>query len=55
MLAATRRDVLLRTRDELPPGDYVLDLNGALEDRAIDMAIPFTIAEPTLVAGSGGE
>jgi hypothetical protein len=55
VLAATRREVLLQTRRELPPGDYVLDLNGDLEGEAIDVAIPFTIAEPTLVAGSGGE
>jgi hypothetical protein len=55
VLAATRRHVLLQTRRELPPGNYILDLNGNLEDEAIDLAIPFTIAEPTLVAGSGAE
>jgi len=55
VLPTTRREILLRTRNELPPGDYVLDLNGDLQGSAIDMAIPFTISEPTLVAGSGTE
>jgi hypothetical protein len=55
VLPTTRREILLKTRAELPPGNYVLDLNGDLQGQAIDMAIPFTIAEPTLVAGSGTE
>jgi hypothetical protein len=33
----------------------VLDLNGDLQGSAIDMAVPFTIPEPTLVAGSDAE
>jgi hypothetical protein len=55
VLPTTRRELLLQTRGELPPGDYVLDLNGDLQGSAIDMAIPFTIEEPTLVAGSETE
>lgn len=55
VLPTTRRELLLQVRDELPPGDYVLDLNGELQGSAIDMAVPFTIAEPTLVAGSDTE
>jgi hypothetical protein len=55
VLATTRREILLQSRGELPPGNYVLDLNGDLQGSAIDLAIPFTIAEPTLVAGSDTE
>ena len=55
VLAATRREIVLQTHGELAPGNYVLDLNGDLQGTSIDMAIPFSISEPTLVAGSGAE
>lgn len=55
VLATTRREILLQTQDELPPGDYILDLNGDLQGTVIDMAVPFSISDPTLVAGSGTE
>ena len=45
ILAGTRRSlpVALGT---LPPGEWVLDLNGVLGDQTIDLAVPFTVAEP---------
>jgi hypothetical protein len=55
VLPDTRRDVLLQVPRELPPGDYVLDLNGELPGQTIDLAVPFTVPDPTLVAGSDSD
>jgi hypothetical protein len=55
VLPETRRNVFFRVPRELPPGDYVLDLNGELPGHPIDLAVPFTIPEPRLVAGSETE
>lgn len=43
VLPGTRRELSLEPGVELAPGDYVLDLNGSLEQRRIDLAIPFRV------------
>ncbi|HXV74907.1 MAG TPA: hypothetical protein VD788_01200, partial [Candidatus Polarisedimenticolaceae bacterium] len=53
VLPRTRRQLVLQTFERLAPGEYVLDLNGELHGRPIDLAVPFTIGDPRLVAGSG--
>jgi hypothetical protein len=55
VLPDTRRDVVLQTYEPLPPGNYVLDLNGELNGKTIDMAVPFTIGPSSLMAGSGAD
>lgn len=55
ILPSTRRELFLKTPRELPPGRYVLDLNGTLAGESIDLAIPFTVSEKTLVAESTPE
>jgi P pilus assembly chaperone PapD len=55
VLADTRRELLLRTRRELPPGRYMLDVLGELSGESIDMTLPFTIEDPALIAESDGE
>jgi len=50
VLAGTRRYVSLPHPLPLPPGDYVLDLNGELAGGAIDLAVPFQISSSDLVA-----
>jgi hypothetical protein len=55
VLPETRRDVFLRLARELPPGEYVLDLNGELAGERIDRAVPFSVPDPALVAGGDVE
>ncbi|GAB1542223.1 hypothetical protein NUACC21_48970 [Scytonema sp. NUACC21] len=43
VLAGTRRRLLLPINEKLPPGNYVLDINGELSGVPIDQGIPFTI------------
>jgi P pilus assembly chaperone PapD len=43
VLAKTRRQLILSIPKKLPPGNYVLDLNGELSGVAIDKGIPFTV------------
>ncbi len=43
VLAGTRRTMPLQPKLELPPGSYVLDLNGTLHDEVLDLAVPFTV------------
>lgn len=43
VLAGTRRRLLLPISKKLPPGNYVLDINGELSGVPIDQGIPFTI------------
>jgi hypothetical protein len=50
VLPSTRRDIFLQLQRTLPPGNYVLDLNGSLPGNPFDLAIPFTIASPDLMA-----
>lgn len=50
VLPATRRSVILNTGADLPPGDYVLDLNGTLGDQKVDRGIPFSIRHPLQTA-----
>ncbi|TFI54515.1 molecular chaperone [Mastigocladus laminosus UU774] len=47
VLPNTRRQVLLRLPDKLPPGKYVLDINGELNGVQIDQGIPFTVPQST--------
>ncbi len=46
VLAGTRRIMTLQPKLELPPGSYVLDLNGTLHDEILDLAVPFTVTSP---------
>ena len=55
VLPDTRRDVLLRLSRELPPGDYVLDLNGEIAGELIDRAVPFNVPDPSLLAEGSPE
>ena len=43
VLADTRRQLVVPIRKKLPPGNYVLDINGELGGVPIDKGIPFTI------------
>lgn len=45
VLPGTRRTMELYTSTVLPPGEYVLDMNGTLSGKAIDQGIPFHISE----------
>ncbi len=42
VLPGTRRTVKLEFAEALEAGDYVLDLNGALGETEVDMAVPFS-------------
>ncbi len=46
VLPGTRRRIPLRLAQALPPGDYVLDLNGSLGETEIDMAVAFSVSAP---------
>jgi P pilus assembly chaperone PapD len=50
VLPDTRRNVLLHTPTKLPPGSYVLDLNGEIGSDSIDLGIPFTVPHPSQVS-----
>ncbi|MBD2595360.1 P pilus assembly protein, chaperone PapD [Nostoc sp. MBR 210] len=43
VLPGTRRQLILNITKKLPPGQYVLDVNGDLNGSAIDKGIPFTV------------
>ncbi|MBV6625201.1 MAG: fimbria/pilus periplasmic chaperone [Rivularia sp. (in: Bacteria)] len=43
VLGDTRRQLVLPIRKKLPPGNYVLDINGELGGVPIDKGIPFTV------------
>lgn len=43
VLPESRRQILLPISKKLPPGDYVLDINGELNGVAIKKGIPFTV------------
>lgn len=45
VLPGTRRKMELHTSQVLPPGEYVLDINGDLSGKSIDQGIPFRISE----------
>ncbi|MUH00128.1 fimbria/pilus periplasmic chaperone [Scytonema sp. UIC 10036] len=53
VLAGTRRRLVLPISKKLPPGNYILDINGELSGSPIDKGIPFTVpgtaatAQPT--------
>ncbi len=53
VLAGTRRILPLAPQLRLPPGSYVLDLNGTLHDQAIDMGVPFTVPDRREEASGG--
>ncbi|MCD4749137.1 MAG: hypothetical protein K8R59_07170 [Thermoanaerobaculales bacterium] len=46
VLASKRRTIVLSTPKELPPGEYVLDLNAILGDAVIDQNITFVVEAP---------
>lgn len=46
VMPGDRRRVPLELRQALPPGDWVLDLNGRLGRVSLNVAVPFTIEEP---------
>jgi len=51
VLPGTRRDVVLRgAPPKLPPGNYVMRVEGDLGGEPIDVSIPFTVAGATLTA-----
>jgi Pili and flagellar-assembly chaperone, PapD N-terminal domain len=50
VLPDTRRQILLSIVKKLPPGNYVLDLNGELSGTLIDKGIPFTVPATTNTA-----
>jgi len=52
VLPGTRRELTLQISQRLPPGGYVLDLNGEMHGVAIDRGIPFTIPYPAQVKGA---
>ncbi len=43
ILPGFRRQLLLSPEPPLPPGTYILDLNGTLGDQSIDLGLPFEI------------
>jgi hypothetical protein len=45
ILPDTRRQLILNITKKLPPGQYVLDINGNLNGTAIDKGIPFTVTK----------
>jgi P pilus assembly chaperone PapD len=47
VLPANRRLLRLPINKKLPPGNYVLDINGKLSETTIDQGIPFTIPAVT--------
>ena len=47
VLPSSRRQLLLSISKKLPPGNYVLDLNGDLSGTPIDKGIPFTVPAVT--------
>lgn len=47
VLGGTRRQVTMPIPKKLPPGNYVLDINGELSGVAIDKGIPFTVPAST--------
>ncbi|MGI8500624.1 MAG: fimbrial biogenesis chaperone [Hassallia sp.] len=47
ILPNNRRQLLLPLTRQLPPGNYVLDINGNLSGMAVDTGIPFTVPAAT--------
>ena len=43
VLPDTRRQLVMPIKKKLPPGNYVLDINGELDGVPIDKGIPFTV------------
>ncbi|BDA69558.1 unknown protein [Calothrix sp. PCC 7716] len=43
VLPSNRRQLILPLAEKLPPGNYVLDINGDLSGMAVDKGIPFTV------------
>ncbi|MEM1395281.1 MAG: molecular chaperone, partial [Cyanobacteria bacterium P01_H01_bin.150] len=43
VLPDTRRQLVMPIKKKLPPGNYVLDINGELGGVPIDKGIPFTV------------
>jgi len=55
VLPGTRREVMLQTTASLPPGAYVLDVNGRMSEQPIDLGIPFNIPYRAQVSGPAPE
>jgi P pilus assembly chaperone PapD len=49
VLADTRRQLVIPIKKKLPPGNYILDINGELGGVPIDKGIPFTVPATTSV------
>ncbi|NJL60532.1 MAG: fimbria/pilus periplasmic chaperone [Methylacidiphilales bacterium] len=47
VLAGTSRKLVMPITKKLPPGNYILDINGDLNGTAIDKGIPFTVPANT--------
>jgi hypothetical protein len=54
VLPGYRRQLLLAEELTLPPGAYVLDVNGELSGMSLDRTIPFTVPEPSAAAPEVG-
>ena len=54
VLPGTRRQLVLQEQLTLAPGDYVLDINGDLSGTPVDLAVPFTVAEPATASPEVG-
>ncbi|MBE9006624.1 molecular chaperone [Fortiea sp. LEGE XX443] len=52
VLPDTRRQLILNIAKKLPPGQYVLDINGDLNGQPIDKGIPFTVTPATNTAST---
>ena len=54
VLPDSRRTILVSGQQPLPPGNYVLDVNGEIAGEAIDVGIPFAVTapEPSAVGAS---
>ncbi|HBB30307.1 MAG TPA: P pilus assembly protein, chaperone PapD [Cyanobacteria bacterium UBA8803] len=50
VLPDTERQILLNISKQLPPGNYVLDMNGELSGVPLDRGIPFTVPGGTVSA-----
>jgi len=54
VLPGSRRQLVLQEQLTLAPGDYVLDINGDLSGTPVDLAAPFTVAEPATASPEVG-
>jgi hypothetical protein len=53
VLPNVRRQLPMRVGRALPPGKYVLDINGDLSGEPLDLGVPFTVGSTELAQGEG--